>query len=120
PVQSSATRDAVRGLYDRIFAAGLQASPMTATSLGLDTGARAELKGRLDSRSYADRLNILKPMAEARPALAAVEASALTGRDRSDYDTIVWMADRSAEIAAFPFGGVDSYMYPCPYVVSQL
>lgn len=115
-----AARTQARALYDHIFEGGLEASPMNATSLGLDTGARAALKGRLDSRAYADRLNTFRSMAEARPALAAIDASALSGRDRSDYDTVVWMADRAADIGAFPFGGVDSYGYPCPYVVSQL
>jgi len=113
-------RSRARALYDAMFEGVLEASPIGATGLGLDTGARAALKTRLDSRSYADRLNIFKPMVEARPALAAIDPSGLTGRDRSDYDSVVWMADRSAEIAGFPFGGVDSYGYPCPYVVSQL
>lgn len=118
--QGKGPQAAARAVYDSIFEAGLQASPIGATGLGLDVGPRANLKSRLDSRAYADRLNVLKPMAEARPALAAINASSLTGRDRSDYDTVVWMADRSAEVAAFPFGGIDSYSYPCPYVVSQL
>ncbi|GAA0645007.1 DUF885 domain-containing protein [Brevundimonas lenta] len=120
PVQNSAARIQARALYDTIFEATLQASPVNATGLGLDVGAHADLKSRIDSRAYADRLNMFKPMAAARPALAAVDASGLAGRDRSDYDTVVWMADRAAEIDAFPFGGVDSYGYPCPYVVSQL
>ena len=109
-----------RALYDQIFEGFLAASPVQATGLGLDVGERAHLKSRLDSRSYSDRLNVLKPLAEARPAVAAIDRGQLSGRDLSDYDTVVWMTDRSAEIAAFPFGGVDSYMYPCPYVVSQL
>ncbi|MFC7378770.1 DUF885 domain-containing protein [Brevundimonas sp. GCM10030266] len=120
PAQDSPARTAARGLYDRIFEGGLRASPMGATSLGLDTGENVALKSLLDSRAYADRLNTFKPMVEARSALAAVDATGLSGRDRSDYDTVVWMADRAAEIDAFPFGGVDSYGYPCPYVVSQL
>jgi len=120
PAWQGEVRAQARALYDVIFEGGLEASPMGATSLGLDTGARSALKSRLDSRSYADRLNLFKPMVEARPALAAIDASGLTGRDRSDFDSVVWMADRSAEIAVFPFGGVDSYGYPCPYVVSQL
>jgi len=120
PARDNAARVQARALYDALFEASLTVSPVNATTLGLDVGSRTALKSQLDSRTYADRLNILKPMAEARPALAALDASQLTGRDRSDYDTVVWMADRSAEIAAFPFGGVDSYNYPCPYVVSQL
>ncbi|MBU3970901.1 MAG: DUF885 family protein [Alphaproteobacteria bacterium] len=119
-VRQGDVRSQARARYDAIFEGVLEASPIGATGLGLDTGPRAALKSRLDSRSDADRLNIFKPMVEARQALAAIDASALTGRDRSDYDSVVWMADRSAEIAAFPFGGVDSYGYPCPYVVSQL
>jgi len=118
--QDNPARTQARALYDQIFEAGLQASPINATGLGLDVGVHADLKSRLDSRAYADRLNTFKSIAAARPALAAVDASALSGRDRSDYDTVVWMADRAGEIAAFPFGGVDSYGYPCPYVVSQL
>jgi len=120
PGLQGSARSIARARYDAIFEGVLQASPMGATSLGLDVGARADLKSRLDSRSYADRLNIFKPMVEARPALASLDLSGLSGRDRSDYDSVVWMADRSAEIDAFPFGGVDSYGYPCPYVISQL
>lgn len=120
PAWQGEARSRARALYDVIFEGVLEASPMGATSLGLDAGPHAALKSRLDSRSYADRLNIFKPMVQARPALAAIDASGLTGRDRSDYDSVVWMADRSAEIVAFPFGSIDSYGYPCPYVVSQL
>ena len=116
---SPARREA-RALYDAIFADFLQASPIGATGLGLDTGENAHLKSRIDSRTYADRLNVLKPLAAARGDLAAIDAASLTGRDRSDYDTVVWMSERAVEIDAFPFGGVDSYMYPCPYVISQL
>lgn len=118
--QDNAARIRARALYDQIFEGGLVASPIGATGLGLDVGPRAALKSRLDSRTYADRLNTFKPLIAARPALAEVDGSALSGRDRSDYDTVVWMADRAAEIGAFPFGGVDSYGYPCPYVVTQL
>lgn len=116
----SPARGEARALYDAIFADFLQASPMGATSLGLDTGEHAALKSRIDSRSYADRLNVLKPVAAARDALGRIDAASLIGRDRSDYDTVVWMSDRAVEIDSFPFGGVDSYMYPCPYVISQL
>jgi uncharacterized protein (DUF885 family) len=116
----SPARSEARALYDVIFADVLEASPMGATSLGLDTGEHAALKSRIDSRTYADRLNVLKPLAAARDELGRIDAASLTGRDRSDYDTIVWMSDRAVEIDSFPFGGVDSYMYPCPYVISQL
>ena len=120
PSRQTDARAQARALYDALFEDWLKASPTVATELGLDTGAHAALKSRLDSRAYADRMNVLKPLASAGPALAAIDGAGLSGRDRSDYDTVVWMADRAAEIAAFPFGGIDSYGYPCPYVISQL
>jgi len=120
PATGGGARDQARALYDAIFAQVLEASPMGATSLGLDSGEHAALKARLDSRTYADRLNVLKPLAAARDGLAGIDAGSLSGRDRSDHDTVTWMAGMAGEIAAFPFGGVDSYMYPCPYVISQL
>jgi len=120
PVSDGGARAQARVLYDAIFADLLEASPMGATSLGLDTGEHAALKSRLDSRSYADRLNVLKPLAQARGALDGINAEMLTGRDRSDYDSVRWMSGMAGEIDGFGFGGVDSYMYPCPYVISQL
>lgn len=116
----SSVRAQARALYDEIFADFLEASPIGATGLGLDTGEHAHLKSRIDSRTFADRLNVLKPLAEAQYDLQVIDATQLSGRDRSDYDTVVWMSERAREISAVPFGGVDSYMYPCPYVISQL
>ncbi len=113
-------RDQARALYAAMFQGVLQASPMGATSLGLDSGEHAALKSRLDSRAFADRLNVLKPLAEAQYDLQVIDPGQLSGRDRSDYDTVAWMSERAREISAVPFGGVDSYMYPCPYVISQL
>jgi uncharacterized protein (DUF885 family) len=109
-----------RRIYDALAEAVFRASPQTATSLGVDTGPRAWARRRLDDRSYANRLNLLGPCVEARPRLAGVARAALQGRARSDYDAVKWMADISAEIAGFAYGGVDSYGYPVPYVISQL
>lgn len=109
-----------RALYDEIFESVLRTSPTTASGLGFDVGARAALKSKLDDRSPAGRMNVFQPLIDARPRLAAIDRKALTGLDASRYDTVVWLADRDAEAAAFPYGGVDSYDYPVPYVVSQL
>nr|WP_253201516.1 DUF885 family protein [Sphingomonas quercus] len=92
-----------------------------ATTLGLDSGAHAPLKSRLDSRDRAHRLNLYQPLLEAQAALAAAPRDGLGGRDRAWLDTARWNADAAARIAAFPYGVVDNgYNYPCPYAVSQL
>jgi len=109
-----------RALYDSIFERLLVASPQGATTLGLDTGQRAALRSRLDDRSPAARMRVLAPFIEAAPRLAAIDAARLTGRDRSDFETVAWLASISRELEAQPIGTVDSYNYPVPYVLSQL
>jgi uncharacterized protein (DUF885 family) len=109
-----------RALYDAIFADLLESSPQTATSLGLDTGVGAAARSRLDDRSTAGRMRELAPLIRAWPRLQGIEASRLAGRDRSDFETVAWIAAIGRELDSFPFGGIDSYAYPVPYVVSQL
>ena len=109
-----------RALYDAIFEEMLTATPQGATTLGLDTGSRAALRSRLNDRSPGHRMGPLGPVARAWPQLQAIDAAQLVGRDRSDFDTIVWLASISREIEAQPVGTVDGYTYPVPYVVSQL
>jgi uncharacterized protein (DUF885 family) len=109
-----------RALYDAIFEEMLTATPQGATTLGLDAGSRAALRSRLNDRSPAHRMGPLGPVARAWPELRAIDAAQLAGRDRSDFDTIVWLASISREIEAQPVGTIDGYTYPVPYVVSQL
>jgi uncharacterized protein (DUF885 family) len=118
--EPSAEAARARALYDAIFQRLLVASPQGATALGLDTGQRAALRSRLDDRSPAARMRVLAPFIEAAPQLAAIDAARLTGRDRSDFETVAWLASISRELEAQPIGTVDSYNYPVPYVLSQL
>jgi len=112
--EPSAEAARARALYDAIFQRLLVASPQGATALGLDTGQRAALRSRLDDRSPAARMRVLAPFIEAAPRLAAIDAARLTGRDRSDFETVAWLASISRELEAQPIGTVDSYNYPCP------
>ena len=111
---------AAKDVYARVMERLLRQSPMTATGLGLDAGKHAAARSMIDDRTYANRLQTLKPLADALPQLKAVKAAELQGRERSDYETVRWMSEISREIATFPFGGVDSFGYPVPYVLSQL
>ena len=118
-VQANTPPEALK-LYDQIFEGMLVADPLNASALGLDTGPRAALKSRIGDRSQAGRMGSFQPLIDARPALQAIDRASLTGRAVTEYDTVVWLADRCAEGAKFPFVGVDSYDYPVPYVLSQL
>lgn len=122
PVVTAAAGEAhrAREIYDAIFNDLLVTAPQTATGLGLDTGPRAELRSRLDDRSTAGRMSILAPMVRAWPQLQSLDATVLEGRDRAYLETALWTSSISREIEAQKIGGVDSYGYPVPYVVTQL
>jgi uncharacterized protein (DUF885 family) len=109
-----------RALYDQIFDAMLEASPETATGLGLDTGARAHLKRRLSDESRAGKMGSYRPMIEALPGLRRIDRDALPAQERAWLDTIVWIAERVAAFEPVPYGGIGGYSYPVPYVLTQL
>jgi uncharacterized protein (DUF885 family) len=109
-----------RALYDEIFDAMLEASPETATGLGLDTGARAHLKHRLSDESRSGKMGAYRPMIEALPRLRRIDRAALPAQERAWLDTVTWVAERVAAFEPFPYGGVGGYSYPIPYVLTQL
>jgi len=109
-----------RSLYDEIFNAMLEASPETATGLGLDTGARAHLRRRLSDESSAGKMGAYAPMIAALPRLRQIDRAALGGQERAWLDTLTWVAERVAAFAPVPYGGVGGYSYPIPYVLTQL
>ena len=110
----------MRAILDAIFEKTLAASPQGATTLGLDTGRNAALRSRLDDRSPAGRMGTLGPIANALPELRGIDRAKLGGRDRTDLDSVVWLAAISREVASQPIGRIDNYGYPVPYTVSQL
>ncbi len=114
---SSASRQA-RALYDRMFDAMLLESPTAATSLGLDTGARAGLRGELGRSDAAHRFGSLPMFARYAGELAAIDASALPPVERSWLATVRWYAARASEVTQARFGGSDGY--PIPYTITQL
>ncbi|KAF0179115.1 MAG: DUF885 family protein [Hyphomonadaceae bacterium] len=101
----------------------LSAAPEQATSLGLDTGARAGLRARLSDRSipgsYADKV-------EGRARLRRLEAfpaAALNDDDRIRYDAVRFAVELGRDGEGFHFGE-NSYLAAMgggavPYVVSQ-
>ena len=106
------------GLMDTFFQENLRESPEQATILGLDKGANADLKGKLSDESAAG-IAAHKALNESQLArLKALDANALSGMDRVNYDTLVYVGESRARVAAFDFGG--SAFGPSPYAVSQL
>ncbi|MCU0728715.1 MAG: DUF885 family protein [Sphingopyxis sp.] len=108
----------VASLYDQLFDRMLASNPTGATSLGLDTGARAGLRSQLSSSAADSRFGFASQLVEARPALAAINPAGLSAQQRTYLAIINWFADRASEIVQTPYGGFEGY--PIPYTLTQL
>jgi uncharacterized protein (DUF885 family) len=105
-------------LYARLFDRLLVNSPESATSLGLDTGDRAALRGKLGSSAAADRFGFASILVEEKPAIDAIDASAMDATHRTRLEVLRWFTARATEIVRTPYGGFDGY--PIPYTLTQL
>ena len=98
----------------------LQLFPERATTLGLDTGARAALKSRLGARSPGGQQQIAAALGDVRDRLAAIEQDALDPVRRVHVDTILTALDQGLEGFRFPYGDVAVGSWRnTPYVVIQ-
>ena len=104
---------------DRIFYADVDDSPERATSLGLDNGARAGLKHRLDDRSLAHKQAQLVRQRGQLRALRGIGRAGLSPARRVDYDSVDFQLSTAVDGGQrFGFGNVGGRY--APYVVSQL
>jgi uncharacterized protein (DUF885 family) len=108
----------LNALMDAFFRENLAENPEGATQLGMDKGANAALKYKLRDESPAGVAAAKRLNASQLDRLKTIDASALAGMDKVNYDTLIYTEESRAAIAAFDFGG--SAFGPSPYVVSQL
>jgi len=105
-------------LFDAFFNEGIDDSPESATSLGLDKGHRAALKGQLSDQSRAGRD---KQLARARDQLArlnGIDRAALSESRQLDRDVVEYdLSRRIANETRFTFGNARGNFQP--YVLSQ-
>ena len=115
----TATADAqFRAMLDQFFYERLESSPESATRLGLDTGARATLRGQLSDTSAAGVAeDVARVKAQAR-RLASVDRATLSEASQLDYDVISYQFDRSLGGEQFGYG--ETMRRYAPYVLSQL
>jgi uncharacterized protein (DUF885 family) len=98
--------------------------PETATSLGIDTGARAALKAKLTDRSAEGQRAIAQRVAKRLERVKAIDTSTLGDAARIDVDVMRTAHEFANEGFAFPYGDVatldSSWSYRnAPYVVAQ-
>ena len=105
-------------LFDAFFKEGLRLRPESATQLGLDKGANAGLKARLDDPSSAGRAAAKALNDDQLRRLQAIDRTRLAGADRLNYDVVLYTRQSTARTQRFDFGG--AAFSPSPYVLSQL
>ena len=97
-------------LYERIFAEAVATSPELASSLGLDRGPNAGLKGQLSPRTVERRQAELARTNAARAALAAIDRSTLSSAGQLNLDVVRYQLD--TQVAAQTRFGMDGVMRP--------
>ncbi len=105
-------------LFDALVQAQLRRAPESATNLGLDTGANADLRARLSDQSLAGVAANRAATSAEIATLDAVDVRTLSPEERIDLAAVRYARASSARVQQFDFGGT-SYG-PSPYVVSQL
>jgi len=119
PASAAPGDAALRAMLDRFFYARIEDSPEAATRLGLDTGERAHLRGRLSDESAAGAARALARAKAERAELAGVDAAALSPEARLDLEVVVYQLDQAiAGAERFTYGS--SMGRFAPYVLSQL
>ena len=107
-----------RAMLDRFFYDRLADSPEGATRLGLDTGPRAALRGRLSDTSAAGAARDLSRTKAQAKELARVDRAKLNEASQLDYDVLTYQFDR--ELGGEKFGYGETAGRYAPYVISQL
>ncbi len=115
---AAAPGDALKAVFDTIYAEDLRNHPQRATALGLDKGVHAELKARLDDNSPAGKAAEKALVLDQLARLKALDGKALSGADRVNYDTVVYTKQSLARIQTFDFGGPGG-VGPSPYTITQ-
>jgi uncharacterized protein (DUF885 family) len=107
---------ALAAFMDKYFNAQVDASPETATQLGLDTGTRAALKSRLTIPTREEEEKSRNLVRTAHAQLSALDRASLNARDAIYYDTVAANLDATIKTYAIPYGQGG---WPQIYRVSQ-
>jgi len=119
-VAAPAGETSATALLDSIGENLLILSPESATSLGIDTGANANLRSKLADRSQAGQDRIAATLRADLARAEAVDTAALTYSTRTSIEVVRSAYRTALDGFAFPYGDVAVGGYRnTPYVVIQ-
>lgn len=105
----------VEGLFERQVAD----SPEMATGLGLDKGANAARKSKLDVYTKAEQARVLAEDKASLDALRKFDRAAFSPNAQLNYDIVVYLYEaRTKGASKYPYGTSNGYYVP--YAISQL
>lgn len=117
----SAPASAMKSLCDKTYRAFLKASPLLCTTLGVDKGAFAPQKSRIEGDTPTDRNAYGRLLHDAVAGLAAIDRRQLRGMDRISYDTLGWeWRSLLSGVNDFAYGVKGPSQPQSPYVISHL
>jgi uncharacterized protein (DUF885 family) len=115
---ADASARALNALFDQFMAENLDLSPVLATSLGLDKGARSHEKNLIDDTSLAGIARLKQLNASQLLRLKGFDPASVSGQDRANYDVVMYaLATGDAAARRTPYGPAISGQ---PYILSQL
>jgi uncharacterized protein (DUF885 family) len=114
-----ASEDAkLRAQLDSMFETLVDDSPRMATSLGLDKGARAPLKSKLDDDSAAAKARRLERSRGWVAQLRAIDRAKLSAASKVDLDVVLYQQEQAVAAGTkWKFGDTGGNFRP--YVISQ-
>jgi uncharacterized protein (DUF885 family) len=104
----------LNALFDAIMTQVFDNSPEFTTSLGLDNGARAAAKAKLDDRSIPAQDAAIARTTDQLRRLRAIDRTALSPADRVNYDCVLYTTELQDQ------GNRQFPIYGGPYEISQL
>ncbi len=118
PPPAPSAADQLTKFLDQIFEQALDDSPQLTTGLGLDKGARAQAKWKLDDASLTDKAKDKALNSEQLRQLKAIDRSQLSGMSGVNYDSVMFGLESSeAANQRFDYGYAGAGQ---PYMLSQL
>ena len=106
-------------MLDAFFQENLQRQPENATQLGLDRGANAGLRFKVEDVSTRGMAAESALNRDQMRRLKTIDRSKLTGMDAVNYDTVLYVAETTQPILDLDIGGRDGFSPSC-YVLSPI
>ncbi len=117
---TGASEDMALALLDEVADNLLALFPETATSLGLDTGARTALRSRLTDRSEAGKQHIAEQVRADLDRASAFDTNGLSHATRTSVEVVKSAYATALEGFALPYGDITVGSWRnTPYVVIQ-